>query len=330
MPEILDLIIVGAGPTGIAVGAEAKSAGLNPLLIDQGSLVEAIRGFPTHMEFFTTRDKLEIAGVPLAIPNTKPTRQQALVYYRLVAEQYQLEIAPWETVEGIRQENGAFRIFSRGRQGATSRYAHSVVLATGYFDGPKHLEVPGEDQAWVRYRYLEPYEHVGEHVVVVGGGNSACETALDLWRNGAEVTLVHRGLSIKPSVKYWLKPDVENRLAEGEIEAIFESEVVEFGDRQLKVRGATGEQVLEADAAYIHIGYLPDVDFQRRCGIDVDPESLIPTHDPETGETNVSGLFVAGTLRVGRATNKIFIENSRDHGEGIVRKAAARVPGGSA
>ena len=162
-------------------------------------------------------------------------------------------------------------------------------------------------------------------MVVVGGGNSACETALDLWRNGAKVNLVHRGKEIKPSVKYWLKPDMENRIAQGEIEAVFESRVVSFGDHQVVVEGANGELTMKADAVYLHIGYLPDIDFQRRCGIDLDNESLIPTHDQGTGETNIPGLFVAGTLRAGRATNKIFIENSRDHGKGIVEAVASRL-----
>ena len=323
--DILDLLIVGAGPTGIAIGAEARRAGLERvLLVDRGPLCAAIVQFPVGMIFFTTRDKLEIADIPFGIPDEKPTRRQALAYYQGVARRYQLDLALYEDVlEAQRRDDDTFAVQTRGRAGERIRRARAVALATGYFDLPVTLGVPGEDRPWVHRRYLEPYPHFGQHVLVVGGGNSACEAALDLWRNGARVTLVHRHSELKPSVKYWLKPDVENRLEEGSIAAFFDTEVEAFrdapdgGGEAVLWRG--GERLrVGVDAAYVLVGYLPDVELQRRCGVRVDPQTLVPAYDPETCESNVPGLYIAGTLQAGRDTGRIFIENSRDHGPRIV------------
>ncbi len=197
--------------------------------------------------------------------------------------------------------------------------AGAVALATGYFHKPNRLGVPGEDQSWVHYRYIEPYGHYGESITVVGGGNSALETSLDLWRNGARVTLVHRGEAVKETVKYWVKPDFENRVAEGSIAVRFQSRVANFGTNWVEIETPSGTERIESQAAYILIGYLPDADLQRRFGIEIDPETLVPRFDPLTCQTNVPGVYVAGTLQAGRDTGKIFIENSRDHGIKIVR-----------
>lgn len=320
----LDLLVVGAGPTGLAIGAAATRAGLDLLLVDKGSLVSSIREFPNDMEFFTTRDKLEIADVPFAIPAAKPSRREALAYYRAVAEHWGLPLALREEVlEVVHDSTGlgvGFVVRTRTRNGVeVVRTARAVALATGYWDHPRRLSVPGEQQPWVRSRYREAFEHVGETVVVVGAGNSACETALDLWRHGARVVLVHRGGEVKPSVKFWLKPDIENRLEEGSIEARFGSRVVAFGETGVLVAAQDGTQsLIECDAAYVLIGYTIDVELLRRCGVELDPETLVPHHNPETCESNVPGLYVAGTLQAGRATDRIFIENSRDHGGRIV------------
>ena len=316
--EIVDLLIVGGGPTGIAIGAEGRSAGLDVLLVDQGPLLANLLAFPTYMGFFTTRDLLEVAGIPFAIPQDKPDRRQAIAYYHSIARQFQLPVAPNESVSRAVREGELFAVTTVKGGEERTRWSRAVALATGYFHRPRLLGVPGEDLPWVHSRYLEPYAHFGEEVVVVGGGNSAAETALDLWRNGARVTLVHRGDSVKKTIKYWLRPDFEHRVEEGSISAEYRSQVVRFDANEVEIEGPRGRRVLPAQAAYILIGYSPDADLERRCGISVDDQTLVPTFDPETCETNIPGLYVAGTLQAGHRTDKIFIENSRDHGVRIV------------
>lgn len=325
--DVLDLVVVGAGPTGIAIGAEARRNGLSVLVVDRGPLTAAIQGYPTFMEFFTTRDRLEIADIPFSIAEDKPTRRQALVYYRMVVERYQIPLALHEEVSGVSKEGETFTVHTAKR---TLR-ARAVAIATGYFGQPRKLGVPGEDLPWVSPRYLEAYPHYGQDVVVIGAGNTAAEAALDLWRNGVRVSLVHRGPHLKPGVKYWLKPDVENRIEEGSIPARFNTRVRAFrdgadGETGVEVEGPEGGvELLPAQAAFVLIGYTPDADFERRCGVELDPETLIPTYDPETCESNVPGLYVAGTLQAGRWTDRIFIENSRDHGPKIVQHLKPRL-----
>ncbi len=326
--DLLDLLVVGAGPTGIAVGAEARRAGLDVLVVDRGPLTAAIQAYPTYMEFFTTRERLEIAGVPFTIPEAKPTRRQALAYYRAVVERHGVPLALYEEVLAVRKEGGEVFAVETVKDGARrTRRARAVVLATGYFFGPKKLGVPGEDLLWVRHHYVEPFPHYAQDVVIVGAGNTAAEAALDLWRNGARVTIVHRGTELKRGVKYWLKPDLENRIEEGSIRALWGTVVRAFrrgGGVEIEAPG--GPALLPAQAAYVLIGYLPDADFERRAGVEVDPETLVPRFDPETCESNVPGLYVAGTLQAGRATDRIFIENSRDHAPRIVAHLLQRRP----
>jgi thioredoxin reductase (NADPH) len=330
--DLLDLLIVGAGPTGIAVGAEAKRRGLSTLLVDQGPLCASLQAYPADLQFFTTRERLEIAGVPFTVPDVKPTRRQALVYYREVVKRHQVPLALHETVESVERVDPGFVIRSLRDGRMIERRARAVALATGYFWNPTRLGVPGEDLPWVIFRYVEPYPYFGRRVAVIGGGNSAAKTALDLWRNDAVVTLVHRRATVKESVKYWIRPDLENRIAEGSIAVRFESRVTAFRDatggagpasgpareRRMVLETPEGVEELPVDAVFIQIGYTPDVELQRRAGVEVDPESLIPAYDPETCESNVPGLYIAGTLQAGRFTNRIFIENSRDHGDRIV------------
>lgn len=318
MSEIVDLLILGAGPTGIAVGAEARRAGLEPLLVDRGPLVAALVDYPSEMLFFTTRDRLEIAGVPFTIPDEKPNRRQAIAYYQAVAARFALPLALHEEVVAIERDGELFRVRGHGRDGETERRARAVVVATGYFSWPRRLGVPGEDRPWVRARYREPWGHFGERVVVVGGGNSAAETALDLWRHGAAVTLLCRGEALKPTVKYWLKPDLENRIAEGSIAAHFTTRVVAFEERAVVVESPAGRQSMAADAAYVLIGYRPDTALLAAAGVHIDPATRVPEFDPETCETNVPGLYVAGTVQAGNETHRVFIENSRAHGGWIV------------
>jgi bacillithiol disulfide reductase len=333
MNEPLDLLVVGAGPTAIAIGAEARRQGLSVLLVDRGPLCAAIQGYPTFMEFFTTRDRLEIAHIPFTIPDDKPTRRQALSYYRLVVDHYKIPLALYEDVVDVRKQGDEFLVETRReKQGPRTFRARAVALATGYFINPRRLGVPGEDLPWVSYRYKEAFPHYGQDVVIIGAGNTAVEAALDLWRNGVRVTLVHRGEALRPGVKYWLKPDMENRIEEGSIPAHFNSLVQAFlPEGAVEIATPEGPKVLPAQAAFVLIGYEPDVEFERRCGVEIDPETLIPAHDPETCESNVPGLYVAGTLQAGRWTNRIFIENSRDHGPKIVahlKERLAAVPAG--
>jgi len=333
LTEILDLLVVGAGPTGIAIGAEARRHGLSVLLVDRGPLCSAIQGYPTFMEFFTTRDRLEIADIPFTIPDDKPTRRQALAYYRFVVDHYKVPLALYEDVLEVKKEGEEFAIRTlRVRQGPRTLRARAVAIATGYFVNPRRLGAPGEDLPWVSCRYKEPFAHFGQDVAVIGAGNTAVEAALDLWRNGVRVTLIHRGLALKPGVKYWLKPDMENRIEEGSIPARFNTVVRAFlPEGAIEVEGPAGPEVLPAQAAYVLIGYVPDAAFERRCGVEVDPQTLIPAYDPETCESNVPGLYIAGTLQAGRWTDRIFIENSRDHGPKIVahlKSRLAAVPAG--
>lgn len=321
----VDLLVVGAGPTGIAIGAAARQAGLDVVLVDRGALTASILGFPTYMTFFTTRDLLEVGGIPLSVPEDKPDRRQALAYYRGVVDHFRIPLALHEEVWEARRDGEEFVVATRREGERHERRSRAVALATGYFDRPRGLGVEGEDLPWVSRRYLEAYPHFSQDVVIVGGGNSAAEVALDLWRNGARVTLVHRRPALKPTVKYWVKPDLENRIAGGAIAARFESVVTAFRPGGVAIRGPRGSELLPADAAYVLLGYEPDVELQRRCGVRVDAETLVPEFDPETCESNVPGLYIAGTLQAGRDTGRIFIENSRIHGEQIVRHVARRL-----
>jgi thioredoxin reductase (NADPH) len=323
--EVVDLLVVGAGPTGIAIGAEARRRGLSVVLLDRGPLTANLMEFPVYMRFFTTRDLLEIGDVPFAVPDDKPDRRQALAYYRAVAAHHRLPVALHEEVLATRREGGCFVVESECAGQPLSRRAHAVALATGYFHRPRRLSVPGEDLPFVRQRYIEPYGHFGESVVVVGGGNSAVEAALELWRAGVEVTVVHRGPAVKQTVKYWVRPDFENRVEEGSIVAHYESEVTGFRDGAVEVRGPAGVATLPASAAYVLIGYQPDADLERRCGVEVDEETAVPSFDPESCESNVPGLYIAGTLQAGNDLGKIFIENSREHAPRIVDHLCRRL-----
>ncbi len=327
----LDIVVVGAGPTGIAVGAEARRAGLDVLVIDKGPLTASLQAYPTDLEFFTTRELMEILGVPFTIQEVKPNRRQALVYYREVVRRFEVPLALYEEVTAIEpREGGGFSVVTRRDGGGRRLHTRAVAVATGFFWWPKKLGVEGEELPWVRTQYLEPYAHFDQDVVVVGGGNSAVKVALDLWRNGARVTLVHRWAQLKKTIKYWLRPDIENRIAEGSITARFETRVGAFlpaGDgrrSRVVLEGPGGSSEIETDAVYLQIGYLPYVELLRDAGVAIDEVSLRPAFDPATCETNVAGLYVAGTIQAGTDTGKIFIENSRHHGGQIVDHLARR------
>jgi thioredoxin reductase (NADPH) len=322
-------LVIGAGPTGLATGAAAIKAGLEVALLDRGGLCDGIRQYPTDLQFFTTRERLEIADVPFAIPDAKPNRKQALAYYREVARHWRIPLALHETVTAVRRAGDGFEVTSvrTGANGGSPERrwrAGAVALASGYFGKPIRLGVPGEDLPWVSSRYREPYGHFGDRVVVVGGGNTAAEAALELYRWQAQVTIVHRGPAFRPGVKYWLKPDLENRIAEGSIAAHMNTTVEAFVDGAVEVRTPEGRRSIPADAAYVLIGYLPELELARQVGVTLEPETLMPRVDAETCESDVPGFFIAGTLQAGKFTNRIFIENSRDHGPRIVACLARR------
>src|SRR5262245_37657057 len=316
-----DLVIVGAGPAGLAVAIAADEAGLDYEVLEKGCLVNSIFHFPRAMTFFTTPDLLEIGGLPFVTPYEKPTQWEALRYYRRVTDTYALRIALDEEVRDVERNGEGFRV----RVGsARDRRARAVVLATGYYDHPNRVGIPGEDLPHVSHYYDEPHPFYRKKVIVVGAKNSAAIAALELRRAGATVTLVHRGERISDSVKYWIKPDLENRIKDGAIAARFGTRVVEIRPGAAVVENGAGREELSADAVFLLTGYHPDADFFRRAGVRVDAQSLKPELDPATFETNVPGLFMAGSVVSGRETGKIFIENGRFHGEAIVRAIAAR------
>lgn len=326
-----DVLVVGAGPSGLATAIAAKRLGLDVLVVERGTVAEGILRFPVNMVFFTTPEGLEIGGMPFTTHLDKPTRVEALRYYRKVSEAYGLPLALYEDVQEVSPEpqdgEPAFAVTTRDRHGVTrAREARAVVLAMGYYGQPNRLGVPGEELPHVSHYYVEAHPYYRQRVVVVGGKNSACEAALELHRAGAHVTIVHRGETLGESVKYWVRPDIDNRIREGSIAARFSSRVVEIGTTTVTVEGADGEpHVLPADAVLLLTGYQADAGFLRRCGVALDAETLIPSHDPDTCETNVPGLFIAGGQLAGRRTGSIFIENERLHGEQIARAIAARL-----
>jgi thioredoxin reductase (NADPH) len=325
--EPRDLLIVGGGPAGLAVAIAAHQAGLDYEVVEKGALVNSIFHFPKHMVFFTTPELLEIGGLPFVTPYEKPTQPEALKYYRRVADTYALRLALEEEVAAIRPaaegEGGRFRLETRVQGEPRTRLARNVAVATGYYDHPNRLGIPGEDLPHVSHYYTEPHGYYRQRVVVVGGKNSAAIAALELHRAGARVTLVHRRPALSDSIKYWIRPDIENRLKEGSIAARLETIVVSIEAQHVIVENASGRERLEADAVFLLTGYHPDAELLQGAGVRLDPDTLIPDHDPQTLETNVPGLFVAGALASGRMTSRIFIENGRFHGEAIARTIAA-------
>jgi thioredoxin reductase (NADPH) len=314
-----DVIIVGAGPTGLACGIELKRRGLRGVLFDKGCVVNSIYHYPTNLVFFTTPELLEIGDIPMTSLNEKPVRAEALKYYRRVADHYQLDIRQYEHVESISGHDGAFVTHtSRGEY-----QSKKVILSTGYYDLPTRLNVPGEDLPKVIHYYKEPHPYYNHDVVVVGAKNSAALAALELHWSGARVTLVHRGESISKSVKYWIKPNIENRIKSGEIPAHFHSRLVEIREDSVRIATPGGEKTLANDFVFAMTGYQPDVQFLEAHGIRFDPETRRPYTNPDTLESDRQGMYLAGVLVAGMHTNEIFIENGRFHGKIIAEAIRA-------
>ncbi len=321
-----DLLCIGAGPTGLATAIEARRRGLRTLVVDKGCLCNSIYHYPTNMVFFTTPELLEIGGLPMVCAGEKPTRTEALKYYRKCAEHEQLELRLYERVIAVDPHNGAFSVRTQSASGMVGEYrAKRIVVATGYYDLPNRLRVPGEDLPHVSHYYREAHPCWNRDVVVIGGKNSAVEAALDLFRSGARVTMIHRRAQLGTSVKYWLRPDIENRIKAGEVQARFETVVTRIEPGTVWVRpvdSSVEERPVRADFVFALIGYHPDFEFLRALGIALEPGTNRPTHNPETLESNVPGIYLAGVVLGGNQTGEIFIENGRFHGQQIVRAIA--------
>jgi thioredoxin reductase (NADPH) len=313
-----DVLVIGAGPTGLACAIEAQKIGLKVIIVDKGCLVNSLFHYPANMVFFTTPELLEIGDVPFTTALQKPTREEALEYYRKVSEHYKLDLRQYEWVKTVLGEDGNFTITTTDRAGRPHDYhAKKVIVSTGYYDLANKLGIPGEDLPKVSHYYAEPHPYYDTDVLVIGGKNSAAIAALDLWRHGARVTLVHRDAQLHHHVKYWIKPDLENRIKNEEIEALFNSWVQEIGIDHVVVMTPRGPMRLKNDFVLALIGYHPDYDFLRSMGIELSDEQCRPVCDPVSLESNVRGIYVAGVIVAGSRTNEIFIENGRFHGKQI-------------
>lgn len=362
-----DVVIVGAGPCGLSAAAELQDKGFNPLLFEKENVGYSISRYPVNMQFFSTAPMLEIAGVPFITPNDKPSRLEALNYYRIVSERRELRIRRYEAVTAVERDQGAFRVTSVGRSGQPSvTMARNVVIATGYFDHPNRIGIPGEDHAHVSHFFTEAHPYAGTRVVVIGGSNSAVDAALEMERVGAKVTVVYRGESVSANIKPWVRPIFDSYTAKGRIDLRLNSRVVEIGYNQVTLEsvrvdegsgveagserkqsqdedsigngsqpktGDTGtigdgetwivREALPADFVLALTGFRPDRGFLRAMGVEAPDGIIPPTHDPDTMETNVPGLYLAGVVSTGRDANEIFIESGRYHGRKIAEHLAA-------
>lgn len=330
---LYDVIVIGAGPTGLACAIEAKRAGLHPLVIDKGCLCNSLYHYPTNMVFFTTPERMEIGDLPMTTLGGKPTRAEALKYYRRAAEHYGIEVAQYQRVEKISGHDGAFSVSVREvsstnhDSGAPREYrAKTLILATGYYDLPNILNVPGENLPHVSHYFTDPHPYWNKDVVVIGAKNSAAEAALDLFRGGARVILIHRGAELGRSLKYWVRPDIENRIKAGEIRALFNTKVERFEPGKVIVQNGKGTGATELPAFHVFAmtGYHPDFSFLEAAGIRLDAKTRKPELNPKTLESNVPGIYVAGVLVGGIHTGEIFIENGRFHGRQIIAAISGR------
>ena len=323
--ETFDFLVVGAGPTGLACAIEAQKAGFRTVLVDKGCVCNSLFHYPAHMTFFTTPELLEIGDMPFSSPNQKPTRSEALEYYRKVAEHYALDVRQYETVERVTGTDGDFTVHTTDRfERPIAHRARKLALATGYYDLPNYLDIPGESLSKVKHYYHEPHPYFGLDVVVIGGKNSAAIAALDLWRHGAKVTLVHRGAEMHRHVKYWIKPDIENRIKNGEVKAYFNSHVVEITPDTVVISTPNGLAAIKNDFVFAMTGYHPDFSFLEKLGVRIEGPDKLPVCNPETLESNVPGIYLAGVIVAGSRTNEIFIENGRFHGLQIAAALVAK------
>jgi len=316
--SIFDVLVVGAGPTGLACAIEAQKAGFRTALVDKGCVCNSLFHYPSHMTFFTTPELLEIGDIPFPSPNPKPTRNEALQYYRLVAAHYRLDVRQYQGVTRVTGADGNFTVHLEDRFGRASELrACKLVIATGYYDLANYCGTPGENLSKVMHYYVDPHPFYDTDVLVIGGKNSAAIAALELWRNGARVTLVHRGPEMHRHVKYWIKPDIENRIKNGEIKAYFNSRVAEIALDSVTLETPEGPLAIRNDFVFAMTGYHPDFTFLESLGVRFEGPDKRPVCDAKTLESNVPGIFLAGVIVAGSRTNEIFIENGRFHGRQI-------------
>ena len=320
-----DVLVVGAGPTGLACAIEAQKAGFRVVLVDKGCVCNSLFHYPSHMTFFTTPELLEIGGIPFPSPNPKPSRNEALQYYRLVAAYYKLDVRQYETVEKVTGADGDFTVHTAdrfGRPGALR--ARKLIISTGYYDLPNTMCIPGEDLNKVYHYYNDPHPFFNMDVMVIGGKNSAAIAALELWRSGARVSLVHRHEGMHRHVKYWIKPDIENRIKNGEIKAYFKTNVVKITKDNVELETSEGRETVKNDFVFAMTGYHPDFGFLENLGVRFEGPDKQPVCNPETLESNVAGIYLAGVIVAGSRTNEIFIENGRFHGGQIARALSSK------
>ncbi|WP_207427514.1 YpdA family putative bacillithiol disulfide reductase [Pedobacter sp. SYSU D00535] len=311
----VDVLIIGAGPIGLACGIEALKAGLSYVIIEKGCLVNSLYHYPVNMTFFSTSERLEIGNIPFVSINPKPTRAEALEYYRRVAVHYNLNIRLFESVTTVKETGENFAVETT----KSSYKATNIIVATGFYDIPATMDIPGEHLSKVRHYYQDPHFYAFQKVAVVGANNSSVDVALETFRKGAEVTMIIRGNSIGNRVKYWVKPDIENRIKEGSIQAFFCSELTEVREDEIDIQTPEGKVTLKNDFVLAMTGYQPNFNFLRTLGITLsEDEILSPTYNPQTMETNIKGLYLAGVVCGGMNTHSLFIENSREHAEKII------------
>ena len=312
---MLDVVIIGAGPAGLSAAIEAQRSRLNYVVIEKGGVVNSIQQFPTAMAFFSTPELLEIGGIPFTSSSMRPTRADGLEYYIKVAEYFKLQINLFEEVISVRKAGQSFEV----KTSKSSLISKNVIVATGYFDNPNLLNIPGEELPKVSHYYSEPFSSYRRNVAVVGGKNSAAIAALELYRHGAAVTLIHRKEKLSDGIKYWILPDIENRIKEGSIAACFLTEVKEIRTESIVLENKNrGRFSIPNDFVFALIGYHPDITFLRAMGVETNPETMAPIYDEGTMETNIRGLYIAGSIAAGKNNNKIFIENGRLHGKSII------------
>jgi len=325
-PTLFDVLVVGAGPTGLACAIEAQRRGLRVVVVEKGCVVNSLYHYPTNMTFFTTPELLEIGDIPMTAMRDKPTRTEALKYYRRVAEHYRVDLRQYERVGTIKGTEGDFQVETTDRRNRRRLYrTKTVILATGYYDLPVRMNVPGEDLDKVFHYYREPHPFYDCDVAVIGGRNSAAVAALECHRAGARVTLIHRGKELSEKIKYWIRPDIENRLRSGEIQGYFETTLEEITPEAIRIRTPQGEKTLANDFVLAMTGYQPDTEFLARAGIVFDAETRRPRTNPDSFESDRPGVYLAGVIVAGMNTNEIFIENGRHHGKQIVAAIAAKL-----